>query len=181
VNVELDDPFASYVGWVVPFAAPVALVLPEPADERAADAARALSRIGYERLPGYLEGGVRAWAESGRPTTAYGTGDVVDLCEALGSGAIGPERVLDVRQRSEWDAGHVDGSRHAFVGDLAGSRDLPDIANAGDPTWVICASGHRAAIAASLLDREGLPVRLVRRGGVARLLRTCPGLAPAAS
>lgn len=184
VNVELDDSFASYVGWVVPFGAPVVLVLPEPEGERAADAARALARIGYERLPGYLAGGVAAWSASGRPTTAYDTAEVADLCEALGSGALGSDRVLDVRQRGEWDAGHVDGSRHAFVGDLAESgapADLgPNEGGAGtDPTWVICATGHRASIAASLLDREGIPVRLVHRGGVARLLRTCPNLRPA--
>ena len=31
--------------------------------------------------------------------------------------------------------------------------------------WVMCSSGHGAAIAASLLDRADVPVRLVARGG----------------
>lgn len=177
VNIELDDSFASYVGWVVPFGAPVALVLPEPAMEHAADAARALVRIGYERLRGFLEGGIGAWAASGRATTGYATAEVADLCEALSSGAVGPSAVVDVRQVREWDAGHVRGSRHAFVGDLAAGGAAAALDDAAAPLWVICASGHRASIAASLLDREGVPVTLVRRGGVARLLRTCPGLA----
>ena len=36
--------------------------------------------------------------------------------------------------------------------------------------WTICASGHRAALAASLLDAADIPVRLVSRGGVSEWL-----------
>jgi len=36
--------------------------------------------------------------------------------------------------------------------------------------WTVCASGHRAAMAASLLDRAGIPVRLVTPGGVPDVL-----------
>ena len=76
------------------------------------------------------------------------------------------------------------GSRHAFVGDLAerpesflaGGGDPPD---EGGPWWVACATGHRASLAASVLDRAGVAVRLVGRGGIPRLLRTCPDLAAA--
>jgi glyoxylase-like metal-dependent hydrolase (beta-lactamase superfamily II)/rhodanese-related sulfurtransferase len=183
INVELDENFASYVGWVVPFDAPVALVVPEPESERAREAAVALARIGFEHVTGYLAGGPAAWSAGGRPTDAYATGDVADLCEGLRGGEVPAGRVVDVRQMREWDAGHVPGSRHAFVGDLgdldrrvavAAELSGPDPKSDGAPSWVICASGHRASVAASLLAREGVPVRLVRRGGVARLLRTCP-------
>jgi hydroxyacylglutathione hydrolase len=36
--------------------------------------------------------------------------------------------------------------------------------------WTVCATGHRAAMAASLLDRAGVPVRLVTPGGVSDVL-----------
>jgi rhodanese-related sulfurtransferase len=39
--------------------------------------------------------------------------------------------------------------------------------------WAICASGFRSAIAASLMDAAGVPVRLVGKGGVGDWLRTC--------
>ena len=39
--------------------------------------------------------------------------------------------------------------------------------------WVTCASGHRASIAASFLDRAGANVRLVAQGGVPEWLARC--------
>jgi glyoxylase-like metal-dependent hydrolase (beta-lactamase superfamily II)/rhodanese-related sulfurtransferase len=184
VNVELDENFASYVGWVVPFDAPVLLVAPGAGDDErataAAEAARMLARIGFERVLGFLKGGMDAWRASGQPMAAYDAAGLQELCEALTAGTVDPARLLDVRQQGEWDAGHLTGSRHAFVGDLAEAGEVPGLglgtAAGGDPLWVICASGHRASVAASMLDREGVPVRLVARGGVSRLLRTCAGL-----
>ena len=39
--------------------------------------------------------------------------------------------------------------------------------------WVICSNGHRASIAASLLDRAGIPVRLVGSGSVTQWRTHC--------
>ncbi|MGH2650897.1 MAG: MBL fold metallo-hydrolase, partial [Actinomycetota bacterium] len=46
ISIELDDSFASYVGWIVPFGAPIVLVLPEdpPKHDAAAEAATQLFR-----------------------------------------------------------------------------------------------------------------------------------------
>jgi hydroxyacylglutathione hydrolase len=49
------------------------------------------------------------------------------------------------------------------VGDLAGQLAvLPR----DREVWTICASGRRASLAASLLDRAGIPVTAVTSGGV---------------
>jgi rhodanese-related sulfurtransferase len=166
--VELADDFGSYVGWVAPFGVPVALVLPAPERDGLQEAVTQLLRVGYERVAGVLAGGIEAWARAGLPLAAYGTTDVDELCRAYRSGA--PPAVLDVRQRTEWDAGRIPGSRHVFVGDLPGRLgELP----ADREQWAICATGHRASIAASLLDAAGIPVRLVARGGVEDWLRLC--------
>ncbi len=68
-----------------------------------------------------------------------------------------------VRQPAEWrDDGSIPGSLQLFVADLpARIGELPR----DDELWVVCTTGHRAAIAASLLDRADIPVRLVHRGG----------------
>jgi glyoxylase-like metal-dependent hydrolase (beta-lactamase superfamily II)/rhodanese-related sulfurtransferase len=169
INVELADSFGSYVGWVVPFGQPVVLVLPEPKKDSLAEAVAQLVRIGYERVEGYLASGVEAWRAAGRPVRSYPVAGLEELCRAYRSGR--PPQVLDVRQRTEWDAGHIEGSRHLFVGDLPERvGDLP----AGADTWVICATGHRASLGASLLDREEIPVRLVDGTGVADFLKHCP-------
>jgi rhodanese-related sulfurtransferase len=77
-------------------------------------------------------------------------------------------QVLDVRERSEWDAGHIDGSVHTPWHDIDG---LPDGLDPGEPIAVICASGQRAAVAASLIARAGADhVVHVVDGGVSRVL-----------
>ncbi|HXF56831.1 MAG TPA: MBL fold metallo-hydrolase, partial [Actinomycetota bacterium] len=83
VNVELVDDFASYVGWVVPWGASLVLVLPEPEEESLQEARTQLLRIGYERLEGYLRGGVEAWAASGRPVASYRLAGLEELCRAF--------------------------------------------------------------------------------------------------
>jgi len=64
-HVELRPAFASWVGWVVPFGAPVILI--SDTTEVHEYAIRQLIRIGYDDLPGYLEGGMAAWERAGLP------------------------------------------------------------------------------------------------------------------
>jgi hydroxyacylglutathione hydrolase len=163
INVELDNVFASFVGWVVPFGAPIVLVVPEGGDRHGQEALTQLFRIGYERVEGYLAGGVQAWLATGRTARFYPVAEVDDLRRASATDA--PPLVLDVRQPSEWAQGVIPGSVHLFVGDLPGLVDeLPK----DREIWTICRSGYRAAIAASLLDAAGNRVRLVAREGVER-------------
>jgi len=160
LNIELDGTFAGYVGWLVPFDAPIVLVLPEPPEDALAEAVTQLLRVGYERVTGWLRGGTAAWAADGRPISSYPT---VRIAEAVATTAAGGT-LLDVRQPVEWrDDGVVPGSRTIFVADLPGRLDeLPR----GAPVTVICRSGARSAIAASVLDAAGFEVRLVTDGGV---------------
>jgi glyoxylase-like metal-dependent hydrolase (beta-lactamase superfamily II)/rhodanese-related sulfurtransferase len=168
LNVELSSSFGTYVGWVVPFDHPLALVLPDPPGAASEAAATQLLRIGYERIAGRLDGGVGAWTADGRPAESYATTTVEDLCRAVRSGA-GPH-VLDVRQPAEWETGAFPDSQGVFMGDLPGR--LGEIPHDRE-SWVICASGQRASVAASLLARDGAPVRLVADGGVDELLTIC--------
>jgi len=166
INIELDDSFAPYVGWLVPFAAPVLLVLPEPLRETAEEATTQLLRIGYERVLGTLAGGVEAWQADGREISSYEVTTMAEVnAEAASSSSAGRAggTVLDVRQPIEWqDDGAIPGSQRIFVADLpARIAEIPP----GERVTVLCKSGARAAIAASLLDAAGRDVRLVVRGG----------------
>jgi glyoxylase-like metal-dependent hydrolase (beta-lactamase superfamily II)/rhodanese-related sulfurtransferase len=161
INIGLDDAFAGYVGWLVPFGAPVLLIVPEGAPDALAEATTELLRIGYERVPGWLEGGVGAWAESGRPLQRYETTTMPKVYEARLAGED-TGVLLDVRQPIEWQTdGVVPGAERIFVADLsARMSELPR-----RQVTVFCRGGTRAAIAASLLDRAGMDVRLVSEGG----------------
>jgi glyoxylase-like metal-dependent hydrolase (beta-lactamase superfamily II)/rhodanese-related sulfurtransferase len=162
LSVPLEDSFGSYVGWLVPFGTPIAVIAPDGGAR--SEIATQLFRIGFDAL-GYLDGGIDAWATTGRPVSAYPIATLDDLLTAV------PSRILDVRQRAEWEAGHLPGSRHRFVGDLP--EHLPELVRAGE-TLVTCASGYRASMAASLLDAAGGAVRVVADGGIPDALRRRP-------
>jgi glyoxylase-like metal-dependent hydrolase (beta-lactamase superfamily II)/rhodanese-related sulfurtransferase len=175
VNIELNAGFASYVGWVLPFDHPLLLVPPDPVEPSLQEAATQLVRIGWRRLEGWLDGGIGAWPTSGEELRSYPSGRVAELCDAVLAGKA--PRVLDVRQELEWQWGAIPGSQQIFLGDLPARLDrLPR----DEVHWVVCSNGHRASIAASLLDRAGIPVHLVGEGGVGEWRARCrPVPAPA--
>ena len=94
LNIELNDSFASYVGWFVPFGAAVALILPEPLDAALEEATVQLFRIGYDRLAGVLAGGPAAWVDAG-----IGRLDAVPDDHDRGTPRTGPRRQRRLRPR----------------------------------------------------------------------------------
>ncbi len=171
LNIELNSGFGSYVGWMLPFDSPILLVLPDPVEESAAEASTQLLRIGWRTPRGVLAGGMQAWSSAGGQTRSYPTAGPEDLCEAIDAGRA--HRVLDVRQELEWGWGTLAGSQTIFVADLPGRIDEVAAGPSGEPVWVLCSNGHRAAIAASLLDASGIPVTLVGSGGVGEVRQRC--------
>lgn len=149
VNIELADATATYLGWLMPWGRPVAL-LGETAGD-VATAQRQLVRIGIDRPAG------QATVDTVRPaaTASYRVSDLAGLREARRAGAR--PVVLDVRSDGEWAAGHLPGAVHVPLHELPDRLDeLPS-----GRLWVHCATGYRASIAASLLDRAGREVVLV--------------------
>ena len=75
-------------------------------------------------------------------------------------------QILDVRERTEWESGHIPGSTFEPWHDIDG---LPAGLDAARPIAVVCGSGQRAATAASLVQRfGGARVIHVIDGGVPR-------------
>jgi glyoxylase-like metal-dependent hydrolase (beta-lactamase superfamily II)/rhodanese-related sulfurtransferase len=152
LHVSLDGQFASWVGTLVrPDQEIVLLVDPERAEE----AVMRLARVGYERVVGILEGGCDAWCNAGLPHGSITEIDAADL-------APGAPHLLDVRRPAEWELFHVAGAVHVPLARL--SERLADLDSAAEWT-LVCASGYRSLIAASLLRRSGFArVRNVRDG-----------------
>ncbi|MGW6897463.1 rhodanese-like domain-containing protein [Streptomyces sp. NPDC054919] len=61
---------------------------------------------------------------------------------------------LDVREPSEWKAGHAPDAVHLPLSRLAAGQTLPASAS-GRPVVVICRSGHRSRQAARILAGRG--------------------------
>ena len=73
-----------------------------------------------------------------------------DLKSALTRGDA--PQVLDMRTPVEWESGHIEGARHLPLPKLVGS--LSQLAK-DKPLAVICGSGYRSSLAASLLFARG--------------------------
>jgi hydroxyacylglutathione hydrolase len=116
-------------------------------------------------VAGYLAGGMTSWREEKQPVERVDRLSIGELHDRWSESSNGMQ-LLDVRERSEWDNGHIPGSVHTAYHDISG---LPGELDAEQPVAVICASGQRAAIGASLLKRLGArDVIHVVDGGVPR-------------
>lgn len=146
VSIELRDAFASWLGWVVPWDAPVVLLGDARDVERAVVLAR---RIGYDRIVGWLDAPPDTWAAAGLPVQGTGLVGARDAARRVQDGAA---VLLDVRQHSEVIEARVPGARHVELGDLAAGK-LPEVAV---EVVTVCSHGQRAATAASLLERHGV-------------------------
>jgi hydroxyacylglutathione hydrolase len=149
ISIPGGSSFGTWLGWVVEHDQPVVVVLDrlEAWDE----VIRQSLRIGHEVVLGHLAGGFAAWVESGRRVESSGRLTIDELARALGMGGDAP-LVIDVRQATEYAAGHVPGSIHLLAGELPDRlAELPR----DRPIATICASGFRSSIAASLLRRAG--------------------------
>jgi glyoxylase-like metal-dependent hydrolase (beta-lactamase superfamily II)/rhodanese-related sulfurtransferase len=140
--------FGTKLAWLADPEREIVFIGRDAADGR--HAGRLAQAIGLRRLAGYLSGGMTDWRQEGRPVHGI---ERLPADELAGRSDADPDlQILDVRERSEWDAGHIPGSIFTAWHDLTA---LPEGLDPERPAAVICASGQRAATAASLLRRHG--------------------------
>jgi len=138
----------AFGGWFLPYDRDLLMVVDDYDD--AQKAFQLLARIGYDRLAGYLEGGLHAWEVSGRSyetVPAVHTGDLVRRIENEDDFVL-----LDVRKMSEFREQRLPGAVHAYVGELP---DNLDKVPRNKPIVTFCGSGQRAIIAATILKKAG--------------------------
>jgi len=148
LHIGLSGQFASWAGTLIRPEVPIVLVTEDV--ERVAEAQTRLARVGLENIAGYLEGGILAWHEAGRPLATTEQISVDELRRRLSEADV--PQLLDVRRPGEWQAGHIAEARHLPL------HELPSRAGEFDtksPVTTICAGGFRSSIATSLLERNG--------------------------
>lgn len=144
-GIELGTDFATWTGWLLPFNAPLVLVL-DDADE--IDEARtALGRIGFEDIRG-VKIGLDDWEGEGRELVSHRTATARQFLELEGD-----RQVLDVRAPDECALDHLDGSLECYLPDLV--EAIPAELSKDEPVYVGCTTGHRASTAAGILADAG--------------------------
>jgi hydroxyacylglutathione hydrolase len=149
LSIPLRPAFGTWLGWVVPPARPLVFVAAEGQDR--AEIVRQALTVGYEEIAGELDGGIAAWRAAG---------DDVSRVALVTPTSVPPSTVVDVRQTSEFETGHLPGSVHAELGSLVTS-----VPPATGPLTLLCGHGERAMTAASLLERVGRTELAVVVGG----------------
>jgi hydroxyacylglutathione hydrolase len=156
-NTMLRAGFGTKLAWIADPEQEIVFVGRDDDDGRLA--ARLAVAVGVRKLGGYLHGGMTSWRAEGRHTGSVERIEVPELHERNGS-----LQVLDVREDSEWDDGHIPDSVHMPYHDI---HAIPEGIDPSKPVAVICASGQRSAVAASLLKAHGAEdVIHVADGGV---------------
>jgi len=147
-----------FAGWFLPYGRPILLVC-EPKD--AGQVARALFRLGYDDIAGFLSGGMLAWSMAGNETTSIRTMSAREFRGATAEG--GGASILDVRSAEEFEKSQpIAGAHNIHVTMLPGNVAR---VSRGRPLYVFCGSGMRSMVAASLLEREGVSDTAVVFGG----------------
>ena len=152
--------FGTRLAWIADLEQPVVLIGRDDEDARAA--AKLATAVGIRKLGGYLTGGMTSWRAEHRDVGKIERLRAQDLAGRLEQDPS--MQVLDVREQTEWDAGHLPGSAHMPYHDL---REVPAAIDPDRPVAAICSSGQRSVVAASLLKRLGVEgVVHVADGGV---------------
>ena len=140
--------FGTKLAWIADREQEIVLIARD--DDEAIHASHLAVAVGIRELGGYLHGGMTVWRAERRPVERVERLAIDDL---PGLSEADPDlQILDVRERSEWDAGHIPGSILVPYHDLDA---LPGEIDPARPVAAVCASGQRSAVAASLLQRLG--------------------------
>ena len=149
IFIGLEGRFAEWAGSLLSFDKPMVLVT-EPGKEE--ETVVRLSRVGFDKIQGYLKGGFEAWQQAGEPV------DMIIDVEADELAMDIPHDpnlvVVDVRRETEFADGHVAGAQNLPLNEM---NDVLNLSHFEDNQnlYVHCAGGYRSVIAASLLKREG--------------------------
>ncbi|GJM25029.1 MAG: MBL fold hydrolase [Phycisphaerae bacterium] len=144
ISIPMGPMLPTWAGWILPYDRPILVVADDAAQMTAV--ATHLVRVGFDDIQGFLVG-MDDWEVRGYAVESLATLSVQELNDRRDDVVV-----LDVRTESEWDSGHIKHATHVHGGTLP--QNLERIPR-DQPVAVICGSGYRGSIAASLLMREG--------------------------
>ncbi len=148
VALDTGGNFSTFAGWVLPPQDDILLVAEDRA--QAEESAVCLRRVGIDRLKGFLDGGISAWLKAGLPSDGVTQVSVHDL-----RGMVKRREkmtLVDVRSAGEYANGHIEGAVNIPSPDLRTKyRGLKK----DRPILLICGTGYRSSLGASLLKRRG--------------------------
>ena len=166
VNIGIKGDFAPWVGTLVTDILQPILFVANPADID--EVVTRLSRVGYDNIIGYLDGGMAAWQAAQKE---------IDTIESIGAEEFAERfanaeeelTIIDVRRQTEYLAEHVAEAVNIPLATL--SENMAEFFKKA-PNYIHCAGGYRSMIAASILKARGFDNIVDVAGGFAAIAQT---------
>ena len=164
INIGIDGSFAQWAGEMIPSVQQEILLVSEKGKE--AEAIKRLARVGYDKVLGYLEGGMEVWIKQGKD---YETSQRISAEQLERMIAVENPMIIDIRKKSEFDSEHVIGATNIPLNQI--NQHLSEIPK--DKLFVIyCAGGYRSMIASSILKQRGWDNFVDVEGGFSAISKT---------
>ena len=163
IFIGLNGQFAPWVGSILKNIDTHILLVCENGKET--ETITRLSRIGFDNVLGYLDGGFDSWKKSNEEIDYINSVSAYDLKEIINSDID----LLDVRRENERENGFLQNSLNiplniidSKVGKLDKSKTY----------YIHCAGGYRSMIACSILKRMGFDSLFDIKGGFAQIRKS---------
>ncbi len=164
VNIGLEGDFAPWAGALIADVKQPILLVTEPDTEE--EAVIRLSRVGFDHVLGYLEGGYESWARAGKETDTIRRITADEFAAALEKDK---SWVLDIRRESEFAAEHL---VHAVNKPLAYLNSWIHELDPNTHFFLHCAGGYRSMMAAGILQARGFRNFTEVAGGFSAISKT---------
>ena len=164
VFIGIDGNFAPWVGaLIVDVTQPILLVAPKGREE---EVVTRLSRVGFDNVIGYLDGGFEAWKDANMEIDTITSISAEEFAKDFDDKK---DVIFDVRREGEYVAEHVDGAKNTQLDYLNNYlSEFPE-----DKTFYVhCAGGYRSVIAASILKSRGIHNLVDVAGGYDAIKKT---------
>ena len=163
IFIGLNGTFAPWVGALIKdIHQPILLITPEGMEEQAITR---LSRVGFDNVLGYLEGGFESWQKAGEEVDTLQSISADELATRIKNDAL----VFDVRKPGEYEGSHIENVPSTPLDFL--NNHINEFPKEKE-FHVHCAGGYRSVIAASILKARGFHNVIDVAGGFAAIKKT---------
>jgi hydroxyacylglutathione hydrolase len=147
INIGVEGDFAPWVGALIVDVKQPILLVTNPGKEK--EVVTRLSRVGFDNVLGFLDGGISAWIADGKEVDHIKR---ISAKEFSNQFKIGESVVIDVRKESEYEAEHIE---EAYSKPLAYINEWIKDVQPKEHFFLHCAGGYRSMMAASILQARG--------------------------
>jgi glyoxylase-like metal-dependent hydrolase (beta-lactamase superfamily II)/rhodanese-related sulfurtransferase len=163
IFIGIDGGFAPWVGALIKdILQPILLVAPVGQEK---EVITRLSRVGFDNVLGFLEGGFTSWENSGKETDRI----VSVLPSTLENKNIEKLQIFDVRKPSEFSSERIPTAINTplnFINEHI--NEFPE----KETFYVYCGGGYRSVIASSILKARGFHNMIDLAGGFAAIRKS---------